>query len=87
MEFSPQVRPVCLPTKSEGDLVLADLPALVLGWGVTRDQVEPQLSRTLQEAQVSGETLLSLGQISPDTVLPLVESALPCWCQALCHDN
>ena len=54
------MRPVCLPTKSEGDLALADLPALVLGWGVTRDQVEPQLSRTLQEAQVSGETVASL---------------------------
>ena len=57
------MRPVCLPTKSEGSLALADLPALVLGWGVTRDQVEPQLSRTLQEAQVSGEIVLSLVQI------------------------
>ena len=51
VEFSPEIRPVCLPTKSEAGLALADLPAVVLGWGVTSDQ-DPELSRTLQEAEV-----------------------------------
>ena len=51
VKFTPEIRPVCLPTKSEAGLTLADRRAVVLGWGVTRDQ-DPRLSRTLQEAEV-----------------------------------
>ena len=51
VQFRPEVRPVCLPTKSEAGLALAGLPAVVLGWGLTRDQ-DQELSRTLQEAEV-----------------------------------
>ena len=69
VEFREEIRPICLPTKSESLATLENLDTLVTGWGVFSDDVD-DLSPVLREANVKTISNLECEIEFPTVVTP-----------------